>query len=33
MKMIAAIAQDQDVDELLGALIETGSRATKPAVF
>lgn len=29
MKLIAAMVQDQDADELLGALIETGFRATK----
>ncbi|RLC69475.1 MAG: hypothetical protein DRI26_09035 [Chloroflexi bacterium] len=29
MKIIAAMVQDQDVDELLGALTERGFRATK----
>ena len=29
LKLIAAMVQDQDADELLGALIETGFRATK----
>ncbi len=29
MKLIAAIVQDQDADELLNALMETGFRATK----
>jgi len=29
MKLIAAVVQDQDADELLNALMETGFRATK----
>ncbi|MBM4465861.1 MAG: hypothetical protein FJ014_09965 [Chloroflexi bacterium] len=29
MKLIAAMVQDEDVDELLGTLMETGCRATK----
>jgi len=29
MKLIAAMVQDEDVDELLDALMETGCRATK----
>ena len=29
VKLIAAMVQDQDVDEVLGALIEKGYRATK----
>ena len=29
MKLIAAMVQDEDVDELLSALVETGCRATK----
>jgi uncharacterized protein YaaQ len=29
MKLIAAMVQDQDADEVLGALMETGCRATK----
>jgi uncharacterized protein YaaQ len=29
MKLIAAMVQDQDADEVLGALVEIGCRATK----
>lgn len=29
MKLIAAMVQDEDVEELLDALVETGCRATK----
>lgn len=29
MKLIAAMVQDQDADEILGALVEVGCRATK----
>ena len=29
MKLIAAMVQDQDADDILGALVETGCRATK----
>lgn len=32
MKMIAAMVQDEDADELLGALVEEGFRATQISI-